>query len=249
MQSPVMQTDMPTDVPHELPTLHLFVLGSPQVTLRRADGETTIVEFRMVKSQALLAYLAASGQPQSRLVLAGLLWSESPEKKALNSLRQVLNDLRHLVPDHLDITHQTVTLKADSPLWLDVAQFAQKTGSLRPSCWNRAGSIRPTPLRRREFIWRGRPTTSLRASLPAWSPRRSLTHGAPRRRLSKHCTRCWMRRKTTPRAHVHYALWQTTNNADHAARARDLYERLLPQTPVVLYQDRLDALRAELLPT
>ena len=44
------------------------------------------------KSQALLAYLALSPQPaESRERLCGLLWSETDQKKAQTSLRQILH--------------------------------------------------------------------------------------------------------------------------------------------------------------
>ncbi|MEN3378168.1 MAG: hypothetical protein V7604_3523, partial [Hyphomicrobiales bacterium] len=52
------------------------------------------------KTQALLAYLALSPQPaESRERLCGLLWSETDQKKAQTSLRQILHGVRDVLDD------------------------------------------------------------------------------------------------------------------------------------------------------
>ncbi|HEV8192303.1 MAG TPA: AAA family ATPase, partial [Ktedonobacterales bacterium] len=69
--------------------LHLRLLGLPKAGL---GGSTLILSDQ--KAQALLFYLAASGQAVSRDHLATLLWSESPESNARHSLRSSLYHLR-----------------------------------------------------------------------------------------------------------------------------------------------------------
>ena len=76
------------------------------------------------KLQALLAYLALhAGKPQPREQLATLLWQDSPEAQARNSLRQTLFRLRRALPDAaLSVTGAAATLEPDR-LDLDVRRF------------------------------------------------------------------------------------------------------------------------------
>lgn len=61
--------------------------------LRSAEGEEIRIPSR--KTRGLLAYLSLSGdQPVRRERLAGLLWSEKPERRARHSLTQSLSELR-----------------------------------------------------------------------------------------------------------------------------------------------------------
>jgi DNA-binding SARP family transcriptional activator len=99
--------------------LQLTLLGNPEV---RRDG-VPVAGFRSGKSQALLYYLAVTGRPHTRPVLAGLLWGDMPEAKALVNLRQALANLRRLLGPHLDITRQEVALNRDSRYCLDVERF------------------------------------------------------------------------------------------------------------------------------
>jgi DNA-binding SARP family transcriptional activator/predicted ATPase/Flp pilus assembly protein TadD len=77
-----------------MPKLHLTLLGSFHATL---DGEP--VPFSTDKARALLAYLALDARPHRREHLAGLLWSDQPDEKALHSLRQALSSLRKSLGD------------------------------------------------------------------------------------------------------------------------------------------------------
>jgi DNA-binding SARP family transcriptional activator len=75
--------------------LHLSLLGGFQ--LRLASG--TPVGLSTKKAQALLAYLAVRpGQPHPRQKLATLLWGETGDAQARQSLRQALSLLRRSVP-------------------------------------------------------------------------------------------------------------------------------------------------------
>ena len=71
--------------------LRLSLLGTFQASL---DGKQ-LIGFASNKVRALLAYLAVEAdRPHNREVLATLLWSDSPQQKALNNLRNALSNLR-----------------------------------------------------------------------------------------------------------------------------------------------------------
>jgi DNA-binding SARP family transcriptional activator len=99
--------------------LQLALLGNVEV---RRDG-VSVTGFRSYKAQALLYYLAVTGCPHTRPALAGLLWGEMPEAKALTNLRQTLTNLRHLVGSHLTISRGEIAFNRDRPYWLDVEDF------------------------------------------------------------------------------------------------------------------------------
>lgn len=99
--------------------LELTLLGQAEV---RLAGEP-VTGFYSSKAQALLFYLAVTGQTHPRLTLAGLLWADMPDTDALTNLRQVLASLRKLVGDHLTITRQTVAFNRERDYWLDVEAF------------------------------------------------------------------------------------------------------------------------------
>ncbi|MDX1689367.1 MAG: hypothetical protein R3248_15400, partial [Candidatus Promineifilaceae bacterium] len=99
--------------------LEVAFLGELQIVL---DGRPLHGELGS-KEAALLCYLAATGERHTRQALAGLLWSESPEERARNSLRVALSTLRKAFPDHLEITRQTVTFHSEARHRLDVQQL------------------------------------------------------------------------------------------------------------------------------
>ena len=109
--------------------LQLALLGRLEIRL----AGTPVTGFTSTKIQALLCYLAVTGQPHLRPSLAGLLWGEMPEANAQNNLRKALSNLRHLVGPHLAITRQTVAFKRDSAYWLDVGAFESLAGSACPA--------------------------------------------------------------------------------------------------------------------
>ncbi|MEM7030988.1 MAG: tetratricopeptide repeat protein [Chloroflexota bacterium] len=100
-------------------TLGIALLGSPTFTL---DG-VLIEGFNSNKTRAILIYLAVTRQPCLRPTLAGLLWADMLEEKALTNLRKSLLNLRKLVGDYLVITPQTIALNNDASVWIDVDQF------------------------------------------------------------------------------------------------------------------------------
>ena len=94
--------------------------------MRRDDVPLT--GFGSSKAQALLCYLAVSGQPHARSALAGLLWADMTDAAALMNLRQVLTRLRRVVGAHLTITRQTLAFNQNSNYWLDVDAFLAGVG-------------------------------------------------------------------------------------------------------------------------
>lgn len=73
--------------------LKLFLLGTPIIQI----DEQEIFGFNTRKDRALLAYLAVTGRSHIREHLAGLLWSDLPESKALRNLRHTLSHLRKVI--------------------------------------------------------------------------------------------------------------------------------------------------------
>ncbi|UCG26073.1 MAG: AAA family ATPase, partial [Chloroflexota bacterium] len=86
------------------------------------DGQP-LTGFKSQKGQALLCYLAVTGQSHSRSALAGLLWPDIPEANARTNLRKVLTRLPEAISDHLVVTRQTIGLNPDRPMWVDVVQL------------------------------------------------------------------------------------------------------------------------------
>jgi len=69
--------------------LSIRLLGAPEVQIAESP-----LALNHQKARALLYYLAATGQPQTRDHLATLLWSESFQSNALHSLRSSLYHIR-----------------------------------------------------------------------------------------------------------------------------------------------------------
>ena len=99
--------------------LELRLLGTPEVTL---DGEP-LRDLKLKKAQAILYFLAVTGRPQMRSVLAGLLWGDVPETSANTNLRKALAALRLSLGAFLDIDNETVALKPGDAIRVDVAEL------------------------------------------------------------------------------------------------------------------------------
>ena len=100
--------------------LNLRLLGSPRQSI--SDQKET--SFRSTKTQALLYYLAVTGETHRRASLATLFWPDVGEAKANNSLRTALSSLRKLIPDKLIVDRHSVALNNDL-LWVDTQQFTR----------------------------------------------------------------------------------------------------------------------------
>jgi DNA-binding SARP family transcriptional activator/predicted ATPase/Tfp pilus assembly protein PilF len=114
--------------------LSISLLGSFQVTL---DGRP-VTDLGTEKARALLAYLAVeSDRPHRRDALAGLLWAESPQSKARQSLRQALSDLRRALGDSdravpfLSVSRKMVQFNSGAGCWLDAAEFSALSAANR----------------------------------------------------------------------------------------------------------------------
>jgi DNA-binding SARP family transcriptional activator/class 3 adenylate cyclase len=106
------------------PILRLF--GAFQLEV----GAGKAVSLPTKKTKALLAYLAVhENQPHERAKLAALLWADSAETQARESLRQTLSHLRRALPgvDALITQGETVTLRS-AALSVDTAEFERLAG-------------------------------------------------------------------------------------------------------------------------
>lgn len=99
--------------------LELNLFGSLEIRQRGI----LVPNLKSSKAQALLCYLAVTGQAHTRPALAGLLWGEMPETNARMNLSQALSTLRRVLGDHLSVTRQMVALKWGSDVWIDVESF------------------------------------------------------------------------------------------------------------------------------
>ncbi len=97
----------------------LYLFGLPRF---EQDGKE--LPFLRRKSMALLAYLAATGQPHSRDVLAALFWPEFDQTNARNYLRHDLFELKNAIGEgNLLIEREQVGLNPGASLWVDVSEF------------------------------------------------------------------------------------------------------------------------------
>ena len=102
--------------------LGIHTLGS--LSIRDGDKEITSIGSR--KAEAILVYLAIEGGVHNRHSLAALFWPESPESKALTSLRVALSSLRKSVGENLEISQYMVGMKQGARIYLDVFDLETK---------------------------------------------------------------------------------------------------------------------------
>lgn len=103
----------------ETPALSIFLLGPPRI-----ECEESLVELDVRKGIALLAYLAVTGDKQSRGSLISLLWPESSESRGRHVLRNTLYVLKKELPgEWIDADRESIGLKPNSDIWVDVVAF------------------------------------------------------------------------------------------------------------------------------
>ncbi len=123
-----------------MPRLQVLVFGGFQVRIDPGSA----VPLASRKGQALLAYLALRrGQPQTRDKLAALLWGETPEDQARNSLRQTLFTLRRAlgeVPDWLVAEGETLAVNPQV-VWVDALAFEEAAQAGTPEQLARAAAL------------------------------------------------------------------------------------------------------------
>lgn len=106
------------------PILAFHLLGTPQIML---DGR--LLDIKAARSKALLIYLAVTGQPQPRPLLARLLWDEVPDP--LSNLRSEIRRLKQAAPDCIDTEHnELVSLNLES-CWIDLSEFETLTADIK----------------------------------------------------------------------------------------------------------------------
>lgn len=98
--------------------LELALLGRPQIMLHGQPLEIT-----SHKAQALLYYLAMSGQTHSRQALAGLLWTDLDETSARRNLRVELLKVRADLDPFLIAGRDTIAFDRTTEHHLDVVKF------------------------------------------------------------------------------------------------------------------------------
>lgn len=101
--------------------LRLTVLSTLSI---EHDGKP-VAELSLRKAQALLVYLAVTGQRESRQTLAGLFWSDVPEDLARTSLRTALAQIRKAVGPHVLADRDAISFDRERPHWVDVHFFEE----------------------------------------------------------------------------------------------------------------------------
>ncbi len=115
-------------------TLKLYWLGPPRIEF---GGQIIKLETR--KATALLAYLSLTTAPCQREALAALFWPESSKVKAHASLRRGLSSLSSCLPGWIQADRETVTLKRNDRLWVDVGAFHR--ARMAPKVHHHAGNV------------------------------------------------------------------------------------------------------------
>jgi len=107
--------------------LTVSLLGAPRI---ERDGVPVALDSR--KAVALLAYLAITGEHQSREALMTLLWPESDQAHAHNTLRYTLSVLKKAIDGAwLDAGRESIGLHRSPNLWLDVDHFHSQLATCR----------------------------------------------------------------------------------------------------------------------
>lgn len=106
---------------YDMPSLELLLFGRPHMTL---GGQ--LVEFKSRKGMALIAFLAASRQAQSRDKVAGLLWPDYDQTRARANLRRTLYSVNQSpAGPWLVAEMEILTLQPDENGAIDIRQFAK----------------------------------------------------------------------------------------------------------------------------
>ncbi|MCV2868704.1 hypothetical protein OEW28_08690 [Defluviimonas sp. WL0002] len=93
------------------------------------------------KDRALLAFLAAEpDKPHQREWLAGLLWGESAEARARDSLKHALGRLRHALGSGAEMLEagREAVCAGSAAYWLDIAEFETLSASDEEAALDRA---------------------------------------------------------------------------------------------------------------
>jgi DNA-binding SARP family transcriptional activator len=98
--------------------VRLYLFGTPRI-----EYQGTPVKIDRRKAFALAAYIALTGQPQSRDAVAALLWPDLDQEHARSALRSALRALTTLIPvQWIQANRATLALKHET-VWVDVNNF------------------------------------------------------------------------------------------------------------------------------
>lgn len=128
--------------------LRIALLGKLEFTL----DNTPLTGFITSKVPALLVYLILSDRALARERLAEMFWGEMSDTDAKSNLRQLLVNLRHLLPVHVLTTRESVTFDHTQPFWLDVQAFEE---NLRLAATAPDAAARVQHLRQAVTLYRG----------------------------------------------------------------------------------------------
>lgn len=107
--------------------LRIFLFGTP-----RLERDGLALPVRRSKGLGLLAYLATTGQPQSRDALLALLWPEFSDADARNNLRRELSLLRAALGETVLLAdRRQIAWGADPSCWVDVLAFNEQLALAR----------------------------------------------------------------------------------------------------------------------
>src|SRR5215813_7708700 len=99
--------------------LQLITLGGLDI---RLSGQPA-PKLTSRKVETLLIYLAANPYPHPREVLSEFFWNNQPQDRSMTYLRTALANLNKHFSPFLEITRQTIGIKADSPFGLDITRL------------------------------------------------------------------------------------------------------------------------------
>lgn len=116
--------------PSSFEMLHIRLLGIPSI---ERDGQP-LPPFKSRKVLALLTYLALNPGAHARSKLAGLLWSDSSEKKALDNLRFALWNLNEVLGTTVfEADRVAVAWQPSAQVSLDTDEFLDAIRATEPS--------------------------------------------------------------------------------------------------------------------
>jgi len=137
--------------------LHLYFLGPPRF---ERDGQRLSTDTR--KATALLAYLALTGERQTRDALAAFLWPDFDESRAKAALRRTLSALKSAIGgEALTISRDAIGLEM-TVVWCDVFELKSLLASQEGSDPDTSQLEAAVALYRDDFL----AGFSLRDSLP-----------------------------------------------------------------------------------
>ncbi len=109
--------------------LRMNLLGPVSLTLTEPPAP---LRFRSQTEVGLLVYLAQTGAPQGRDLLADLLWEARTTKQVLGNLRTTLTRLRPQVGDSLIVRRDTLAYDPDARQQVDSVCFETRMQDLGP---------------------------------------------------------------------------------------------------------------------